>query len=194
MSTISKIIALMGSDELDALVAPAKVLLKTIATYPAGRPLNTEAELEAFVVDDEAIRQSLARLVEQIAGLPIWDDKTPEHAELATDCRDGVDAWLGDLRRLVSLHPLYKVEMTAIAEQRAHASLGAASWPSLSVVPGAQGAAPSPSCAPVDGASLDAPRCMCGELATQKFEGFDICDKCAEGALEYAMQIIGGRR
>lgn len=183
MSMLTKLIGLVGSDSLDQVVKPVMMLVYTLRSYPAGRQLETRADLEAFLADDARIRLSLAVAVDHVAALPIWSD-AGDLADLPSDCRDGLTAWFCDLRKLAALHAHYGNELATAASEAATLALHNASSPELA----GSGACDHPSQVPEPGGSF----CMCcGEPATEEVAGMPLCAACLAGAFEQAAEMVG---
>jgi len=184
MSMLSKLYKMMGSDELEQITSPAMVLVETLALYPANRPLETAADLEAFLRDDERLRLSLSVAVDQVAALPIWSD-AGELADLPADCRDGLAAWFDDVRRFVALHDSYTKELAAAAAESARLALSTVAATPKGAAGGDKG--PSP-----ESPSGDVDICACGRPATSEFFGIPICSTCAEAATKVAGELLEG--
>lgn len=177
----ARILKLAGNGELDPILPSVGLITHVLSRYPSHRPLETAEDLEAFLEDHEAIRLTLARIMELIAtlDLPIAD-AGPGAADLAANCADGLTEWFADLRRLQAMHPKWKEELAAQARLVSLATLERLT----AAPPAAPGAgetsrgAPPPS-SPASGTAV----CMsCGAPATDRWCDFDICAACkAEG-------------
>lgn len=188
MSIITRAFALLGSGELDSLNAPISLILGTLARYPTRRSLETEHELEAFLLDDERIRIGLVRVIEVLAALDLTGTDEPGAADLKDDCMSGADAWLNDLRRFVSVHPRFKEELASQARLAASANLEAlAAAPLADPGGGGGGAPPEP---PPSGAASCA---LCNADATTELGGFALCDSCLREAMKHADRLMRGK-
>jgi len=110
----ARLFALSMNGELDSLMPPFGLLTETLARYPSGRRLETEEELQEFLMDDEAIRVALLMFVEMVADLdllPADISNEPGIADLATNCREGALQWFADMRRFEAAHPQFKEEL-----------------------------------------------------------------------------------
>lgn len=190
MKMIARLYNMAMNGGMDGLAAPLGVLVDTLALYPARRPMATPEDVERFLVDDEKLRASLTRAIGVLAELPIWQNDEideDEAADLADNCRAGLDAWFDDQRSALERHPGY----TSEGEQRAKSAAAEAlrqkgvELQSAAAPPKRQKGKPSQ-----PPAAADPTVCECGKPATTEFVGYPICAQCLAAAHEYAAELL----